>query len=79
MNIGGALSLRVSRPGREADHSPPSNASIKNAWSYTSTLPSVFMVWYFVKDWDNFTFTSYLVLDYLTNAVFFKLKRTLHY
>jgi hypothetical protein len=29
----------VKRPGREADHSPPSNAEIKNAWSYTSTPP----------------------------------------
>jgi hypothetical protein len=25
--------------GREADHSPPSNAEVKNAWSYTSTPP----------------------------------------
>jgi hypothetical protein len=24
-------------PGREADHSPPSSAEVKNAWSYTST------------------------------------------
>jgi hypothetical protein len=29
----------VKRPGREADHSPPSRAKVKNAWSYTSTLP----------------------------------------
>jgi hypothetical protein len=35
----GALSLGVKRPGREADHSPPSSAEAKNAWSYTSTLP----------------------------------------
>jgi hypothetical protein len=35
----GALSLGVKRPGREADHSPPSNAEVKNAWSYTSTPP----------------------------------------
>jgi len=32
----GALSLGVKRPGREADHSPPSSAEVKNAWSYTS-------------------------------------------
>jgi hypothetical protein len=25
--------------GREADHSPPSSAEVKNAWSYTSTPP----------------------------------------
>jgi hypothetical protein len=30
----GALSLGVKRPGREADHSPPSSAKV-NAWSYT--------------------------------------------
>jgi hypothetical protein len=33
----GALSLGVKRPGREADHSPPSSAEDKNAWSYIST------------------------------------------
>jgi hypothetical protein len=38
--VPGSLSLVVKRPGREADHSPPSNAQVKNAWSYTST-PSV--------------------------------------
>jgi hypothetical protein len=27
--VPGALSLRVKRPGREADHSPPSNAEVK--------------------------------------------------
>jgi len=25
--------------GRESDHSPPSRAKVKNAWSYTSTPP----------------------------------------
>jgi hypothetical protein len=30
---------RVKRPGREADRSPPSNAEVKNAWSYISTPP----------------------------------------
>jgi hypothetical protein len=27
--VTGALSLRVKRPGREADHSPPSSAEVK--------------------------------------------------
>jgi len=31
------ISLRVKRPGRESDHSPPLSAEIKNEWSYTST------------------------------------------
>jgi hypothetical protein len=29
----------VKRPELEADHSPPSTAEVKNAWSYTSTPP----------------------------------------
>jgi hypothetical protein len=36
----GGLSLGVKRPGREADHSPPTSAKVQNAWSYTST-PSI--------------------------------------
>jgi len=32
--VAGALSLGVKRSGREADHLPPSNAEVKNAWSY---------------------------------------------
>jgi hypothetical protein len=27
----------IKRPEREADHSPPSSAEVKNAWGYTST------------------------------------------
>jgi hypothetical protein len=34
-----ALSLGVKRPVREAEHSPPSSAEVKVAWSYTSTPP----------------------------------------
>jgi len=37
--VPGALSLQVNLPGREADHSPPFSAEVKNEWSYTSTLP----------------------------------------
>jgi hypothetical protein len=32
----GALSPRVKRPGREADHSTPSSVEVKNVCSYTS-------------------------------------------
>jgi hypothetical protein len=38
-----ALSLGVKRPGREADHSPPSSAEVENAWSYIPTPQYVFM------------------------------------
>jgi hypothetical protein len=33
----------VNWPGREADHSPPTSAEVKNTWSYTFTPPYVFM------------------------------------
>jgi hypothetical protein len=35
-----ALSPTVKRPGREADHSPPSSAAVKNVWSCASISPS---------------------------------------
>jgi hypothetical protein len=31
--------LGVKQLGCEVDHSPPSSAEVKNAWSYTSTPP----------------------------------------
>jgi hypothetical protein len=33
----GTISAGVKRPGREADHSPPTSAKVKNTWIYTST------------------------------------------
>jgi hypothetical protein len=36
--VQGVLSPWVKRPGREADHSPPSSAEVKNIWSCASTL-----------------------------------------
>jgi hypothetical protein len=53
-----ALSLGVERPGLQADRSPPSNAEVKNVWSYTSTL-NVFMVWFLVKHRDSFIFLPF--------------------
>jgi hypothetical protein len=37
--VPGDLSLWAKRLGREADHSPPPSAEVKNVWSYTSTHP----------------------------------------
>jgi hypothetical protein len=34
-----SLSREVKRSGSEAEHSPPSSAEVKCAWSYTSTPP----------------------------------------
>jgi len=61
-----APSLGLKRPGREADHLPPSNTKVKNAWSYTFTPQYVFTAWCLIKQWirvhgvivkhrDNFT------------------------
>jgi len=51
----GALFLGVKRPGHEADHSPPSSAEVKNAWSYTSTPQYVFVALCLVKHRDYLT------------------------
>jgi hypothetical protein len=57
--VSGALSLELKRPGREANHSPPSSTEVKNEWSYTSTPPYVFMGWCLVKHRDSFTFAFF--------------------
>jgi hypothetical protein len=43
------FSVGVKRPRREADHSPPSSAEVKNAQSYTSAPQYAFVVWCQVK------------------------------
>jgi len=40
---------------READHSPPSSAKVKNEWSCTSSHTCDFMGWDLIKHRDNFT------------------------
>jgi hypothetical protein len=42
MGTGGSFP-GVKRPGREADHSPPTSAEVNKMWIYTSTPPYVFM------------------------------------
>jgi hypothetical protein len=44
--VPGAVSSEVKWQGREAGHSPPSSAEVKNMWNYTATPPYVFMTWY---------------------------------
>jgi hypothetical protein len=55
--VPGALSLEVKRPGHEADHSPPSSAEVKNAWSYISTPPIHLHGVVLSKRRYNFTFS----------------------
>jgi hypothetical protein len=62
--VPGALSLWVKKPEREADHSPPSSAEVKNTWSYTSTPPYAFTDWCLVKHRNNFTFTLVITKFY---------------
>jgi hypothetical protein len=56
-------SLGVKRPVHEADHSPPSSAEVKNAWSYTSTPPIRLhsVVLSKKKHRDNFAFAFTLI------------------
>jgi hypothetical protein len=58
--VPGALSLRVKRPGREADHSPPSSAEVKHAWSYTSVPQYVFMACCLLSIRTTLPFTFYI-------------------
>jgi hypothetical protein len=54
--VSGVFAPGVKRPGREADHLPPS-VEVKKSWRYTSTSQYVFMLWCLVKHRDNFTST----------------------
>jgi hypothetical protein len=45
----GALSLGVKWPRREAIHSPPSSAEVKNTWSCASTPSYVYKVWCLIE------------------------------
>jgi hypothetical protein len=55
--VGTGGSQGVKRPAREADHSSPSSAEVKNGRSYTSTPPIRLHGGCLVKHRDNFTFT----------------------
>jgi hypothetical protein len=46
---------------READHSPPPSAEVKNVWSYTSSPQYVFMAWCLVKHRDKFTLPGWTI------------------
>jgi hypothetical protein len=67
--VAGAVSLGVKRPGREAGHSPPYTAEVKNAWSYTSSPQYAFMAWCLVKRRDTFTFTYICLLERKTEKM----------
>jgi hypothetical protein len=62
------FSQEVKAAGRETDHSPPSSAEIKNAWSYTSTPPYVFIVWCLIK--HGCVFTAWNLVKHRDNFTF---------
>jgi hypothetical protein len=45
----GVLTQGIKRPEREADHSPPSSAEVRNVWSCTSIPQYFFMAWCLIK------------------------------
>jgi hypothetical protein len=51
------MGTRSSFPEGEADHSPPSNAEVKNEWSYTSTPKNSSWRGAWLKHKEDFTFT----------------------
>jgi hypothetical protein len=67
--VPGAFYLGVKRPGRESDHSPPSSAEVKNAWSYISTPQYAFVAWCLVK----ITGTLTLLLPFTSTILAFNL------
>jgi hypothetical protein len=55
--------MGVKRPGREADHPPPSSAEVKMRRAKLPLPQYAFMAWCLVEHRDNFsfTFTNHLI------------------
>jgi hypothetical protein len=49
--VSGALSPEVKPSGREADHSAPTSAEVKNTWVYTSTKMDLREIGWDGMDW----------------------------
>jgi hypothetical protein len=68
--VPGALSLRVKRPEREANNSPPFSAEVEECVELYFHSQYVFILWCLVKHRDNFTFTFRVVkCDYVMIAM----------
>jgi hypothetical protein len=63
VGTGGSLP-GVRRQEHEADHSPPSSAEVKNAWSCTYIATYVVMSWCLVKHRDSFNFTTFIIMKF---------------
>jgi hypothetical protein len=62
------FSLGVKRPGREANHSPPPSAEVKNTWSYTSIPQYAFVAWCSIKAEGQLYLYLYLLLSKLMSS-----------
>jgi len=62
--VPGAHSKGAKMPGREADHSPPSSAEVRKAWSYTSAPQYAFMTWCLVNAQGQLYLYLYLYLAF---------------
>jgi len=58
-------SFGVKWPGHEANHSPPTTAKVKKAWSNTFISPYIFTARLFINPRDNFIIFLYLELKFL--------------
>jgi hypothetical protein len=71
----GALSLGLKRPGREADHSPPSIAEVKECMELHLQPQYAFIPWCLDEHRDKFTFFMKLIqsgsveCEYFTSAL----------
>jgi hypothetical protein len=68
----GALSPGVKRPRREADHSSPTSADVRNTWIYTSTPPHAFMAYCLISYAQGQTYLT--VVLYRKTTEFTRLK-----
>jgi len=87
--VPGALSLGVKRPGREADHSPPSNAEVKECVELYLHYPNTFS-WrdvqlkiqgqlYFYLYWRKLAFFLRSVMSFVGEASLFWIYRWKYY
>jgi len=63
-----ALSMDVKRPWREADHSPPSSAEVKERVELYLHSQYIFMTWCSVKTQQHFYLYRYLSLTCRWNS-----------
>ena len=64
--------MRVKRPGRKVDLSPPSSAEVKNEWKYTSS-PSIRL-----NGVDKDSFTLFTFLLHILSSLFSDLTSAVH-